>query len=83
MYVKFLKHSNWYIQITSNKCSHIFTIWIAFVGKLQASILLNIYVFTSQLENPNPFFLFFKISEKQETPIIKQNNIFWPINFGE
>ena len=26
------------------------TIWIAFAGKLKASILLNIYVFTSQLE---------------------------------
>ena len=34
------------------------TIWIAFAGKLQASILLNIYVFTSQLENPNYLLLF-------------------------
>ena len=40
-----------------------FTIWIAFAGKLQASILLNIYVFTSQLENPSSVLLFFKISE--------------------
>ena len=30
-----------------------FTIWMAFAGKVQASILLNIYVFTSQFENPN------------------------------
>ena len=35
-----------------------FTIWIAFAGNLQASILLNIYVFTSQLENPNSPLLF-------------------------
>ena len=65
-----------------------FTIWIAFAGKIQASISLNIYIFTSQLENPNSLLLFSKLAKipqilKQETPIIKQNNIFWPINFGE
>ena len=35
-----------------------FTIWIAFAGKLHASILLNIYAFTSQLKNPNYPLLF-------------------------
>ena len=50
-----------------------FTIWMAFAGKVQASILLNIYVFTSQFENPNSYVL--KINENSENlqiPLIKQ-----------
>ena len=47
------------LQVTNVRTKlNSFTIWIAFAGKLQASIQLNIYVFTSQLENPNYLLLF-------------------------
>ena len=49
------------LQVTNVRTKlNSFTIWIEFAGKLQASILLNIYVFTSQLENPNSLLLFFQ-----------------------
>ena len=52
------------LQVTNVRTKlNSFTIWIEFAGKLQASILLNIYVFTSQLENPNSVLPFFKISK--------------------
>ena len=66
------------LQVTNVRTKlNSFTIRIAFAGKLQASILLNIYVFTSQLENPNSLLLFSKLAKilkifKQETPLIKQ-----------
>ena len=66
------------LQVTNVRTKlNSFTICISFAGKL----LLDIYVFTLQLKNPNSLLLFTKLAKilqilKQETPIIKNKNIF-------